>query len=459
MFGWFKKRRRKKLLATPVPAEWQGYVERNVRHWAYFDDAQRARLWERLRVIVAEKDWAGATGFQVTDEMRVTIAAQAAIMLLGIDAEYFFDDVRTIVVYPGAFSRPQNPFDEASDDGPGDSLLGESWHRGPIVLSWKHVLRAGRGKAGSTNVVFHEFAHRLDGLDGSVEGTPPLALGEQTRRWYRVTEAEYLKLVGNARRGEATLLDHYGATNLAEFFAVATECFFERPRALRQWHHELYTLLAEFYHQDPAVWLVDAQASSDDQPVVERRRRTLGPGPLDSADDYFMRGVTFLNDERYAEAAADFDQVIAQKPDDGEALVHRAVARLQLDELDAALADCERAVRVDPRDVEARQVRGSVLIELGRFTEAIDDLTFVLESHQSADDADARFLRGRAWLYSGNAKQALADFDRAVSFDPHDAEAYAYRGRALELLGRIDESRVDYDRARQLEPELKIEFD
>ncbi|MBL8828454.1 MAG: zinc-dependent peptidase [Planctomycetaceae bacterium] len=456
MFGWFKQRRRRKLLASPMPEEWLGYIERNVRHWAYLDDTQRARLSDRLRIIVAEKDWAPATGFQVTDEVRVTIAAQAAIMLLGIDADYYFDDVRTIVVYPGAFTRPDDPFDMADGDVE-NALLGESWHRGPIVLSWQHVLKAGHGLEGGANVVFHEFAHRLDGLDGDVEGMPPLAHGEQTRRWYRVTESEYLKLVGNARRGEVTLLNHYGATNLAEFFAVATECFFERPRALRQWHHELYGLLAEFYHQDPALWLADAAASEGDQQPRPRRRRAKRQGELESSDDYFSRGISFLNDEQYAAAVADFDRVIATKPDDGEALVHRAVAKLHLDDLPGSLADCEQALQVDPRDLEARRMRGSVLLELGRLDESIADLNQVLR--ELPDDPDARFLRGRAALASGQAQQALADLNRAVGADPHDAESYAHRGRAFELLGRLDEARADYARARQLEPELNLDFD
>ncbi len=111
------------------------------------------------------------------------------------------------------------------------------------------------------NVVLHEFAHYLDGLDGSFDGTPPLDRPLE-KTWYRVTEAEYLRLVGSARRGEATLLNHYGATSRAEFFAIATECFFEQPRAMRERHPELYGVLREFYRQDPAQWLTDAKVSA-----------------------------------------------------------------------------------------------------------------------------------------------------------------------------------------------------
>ena len=469
MFGWWKRRRRQRLLAQPRPATWQGYLERNVRHWAYLDDEQRTRLWQRLTIIVHEKHWVPATGFAVTEEMQVTIAAQASLLLLGITTNYYLDGVRTIVVYPGAYLRPTEPGRLASDEDDDDEnqLLGESWHRGPIVLSWTDVLRAGRDHSKGANVVLHEFAHALDGLDGYVEGVPPLDTAEQERRWYRVTEAEYLRLVGNARRGEVTLLDAYGAENRAEFFAVATECFFERPRALRGWHRELYNVLADFYCQDPAAWMIDAQTPLGELPknspptVADALETSVADENVaddhDSPEDLFTRGVAALADEQFEEALADFNQVLHVDPDDGEARVQRALTLLHLDRFDEALVDCDRALELDPRDWQAHQVRGSVRIELEQYVEAVADLDFVLQNEPN--DLDALFLRGRAWLALHDPARALIDLDRAARLDQHDAETYAYRGLALKQLGRDDEARADFARAQQLEPELNIEFE
>ena len=228
IFSWFKDRRRKELLAEPFPAAWREYVAANVRHYAYLDPAKRELMQAVVRVMVAERNWSGSAALTVTDEMKVTVAAQASVLVLGLEQPYFFDRVQSIILYPGAYVRPPQ-LQRYLNAREGVPFAGEAWYHSPIILSWEHVLQAGRNMANGGNVVLHEFAHYLDGLDGEVDGTPPLAGREQERTWYQVTEAEYRRLVGSAKRHEVTLLDHYGATNKAEFFAVATECFFERP--------------------------------------------------------------------------------------------------------------------------------------------------------------------------------------------------------------------------------------
>ncbi len=232
-------------------------LTQQVRHYQYLNSEQIKRLEGFIQVMVAEKDWVGGSGFQLTDTMKVTIAGYASVMTLGLDKPYYFDRLKTIIVYPSGYLPSSSRFDRYPEFTPLSPRLGESWHRGPVVLSWSEIAGPARRRAGN-NLVIHEFAHHVDGLDGNVDGTPPIVGREKERTWYRVTEEEFERLTREASRGEATLLDHYGASNRAEFFAVASECFFERPHAMRNRHQELYQVLADFYCQDVATWLPDA---------------------------------------------------------------------------------------------------------------------------------------------------------------------------------------------------------
>jgi Mlc titration factor MtfA (ptsG expression regulator) len=245
------------LLDRPFPEAWRAIIERNVRHARHLPEPRRERFRERIQVMVSEKTWLGGGGLTVTEEMKVTVAALACVMILGVEEDYYWDGVQSIILHPGAYRRP-------TEKGRGDYVVdedvemeGEAWRRGPIVLSWEHVLQDGPFRGDGVNVVFHEFAHHLDGLDGAMEGTPPLADRSAYRTWYRVTEKEFLRLSQSAEKGEVTLLDQYGAGDPAEFFAVSTECFFERPHEMRRRLRDLYDLLCDFYRQDPSEWLPD----------------------------------------------------------------------------------------------------------------------------------------------------------------------------------------------------------
>ena len=153
---------------------------------------------------------------------------------------------------------PQSRFEQRMPLGASrDPRLGEAWQHGPIVLSWAEIVGDEKRRPGN-NLVIHEFAHHIDSLDGDVDGSPPLVNRQQGRDWYRVSEAEFARLRGDAASGQATLLDRYGATNRAEFFAVASECYFERPHSLRKRHPDLYQALVTIYRQDLASWLPDA---------------------------------------------------------------------------------------------------------------------------------------------------------------------------------------------------------
>lgn len=252
LFSWLKRRRRQKLLALAFPDLWRKHLRANVPLYQRLSDAERGKLEQLARVFVAEKHWEGCGGLELTEEMQVTIAGMACLLALGVEPNYYFQGVPTILVYPDKFLIPAEPDDDflASDDH--EVALGVAWHRGAILLSWRDVQEAGRDED-HTNVVLHEFAHHLDGLDGFVDGSPPLP-GEAGRDWQRVMGQEYERLVAASRRGRATLLDQYGAEDPAEFFAVATECFFEQPRELKRRHPKLYAALGQFYQLDPLKW-------------------------------------------------------------------------------------------------------------------------------------------------------------------------------------------------------------
>lgn len=255
MFDWWRESRREKILEAPFPAAWTAAIARNVKHYGRLTADERKRLRDLVQVFVAEKHWEGCGGLTLTDEMKAVIAAQACLLVLALPHR-LYEDVTSIFVYPSTVVRPeqeQGVFVRSRDlvaSGP-ILLLGEAHVRGPVILAWDRVVRDGRRENGH-NLVYHEFAHKLDMVDGSADGTPPLASRAERQRWHDVCERAFLGLRERAANGEPTFIDEYGATDEAEFFAVATEHFFEQPRALKQAEPALYDVLAAFYRQDPA---------------------------------------------------------------------------------------------------------------------------------------------------------------------------------------------------------------
>jgi MtfA peptidase len=250
VFSWLKKYRRRQLLATPFPADWLAHLNANVAFYAWLTDAEQDRLRNDLRVFVAEKNWEGCGGLTITDEIKVTVAAQACLLLLGIEHDYF-SRVLSVLVYPTAYRDPQgfagrNGLIDESNQG----RLGEAWYRGPVVLAWDTVIKEGRDFTIGRNLVLHEFAHQLDFLDGLANGTPPLKNREQYVQWHGIMTAEYDKLIRDSAKGRATVLDRYGTTDPCEFFAMVRECFFTQPVQLQRRHPLLYRILREYYGQD-----------------------------------------------------------------------------------------------------------------------------------------------------------------------------------------------------------------
>lgn len=250
LLSWLKKRRRRRLLAQPIDPAWTGFLEQ-VRLFRELDPQDRQRLENDLRILVAEKHWEGCGGMQISDEVKVVIAGQAALLLLNLEHDYF-RGVQSILVYPGTFLVPQRKLGQGGIVQEGSkAVLGLAAMQGPVVLAWDSVRHGNDNSEDGRNVVLHEFAHKLDMLDRFADGAPPLANRAQYRAWSRIMSDEFARLTDSASRGRRTLLDKYGATNPAEFFAVATELFFEKPRQMQKQHPELYELLGDYYRQDP----------------------------------------------------------------------------------------------------------------------------------------------------------------------------------------------------------------
>lgn len=255
LFRWLRERRRRAILEDPFPEDWRGYLRRNVAHYPALNDDEASRLEQLVQVFVAEKHWEGCGGLELDDEIRATIAAQACLLILGHDDHDLYRNIDTILVYPSAVvprrSRFANPAAGEINRGP-MPVLGEAHLRGPVILAWDATVRGGMNPRDGHNLVYHEFAHKLDMLDGAADGTPPLTTDEEYERWAEVCREVYVDLKERADRGRKTFLDHYGSTNAAEFFAVATEHFFEQGRTMRRKLPELYEVLKGFYRQDPA---------------------------------------------------------------------------------------------------------------------------------------------------------------------------------------------------------------
>jgi len=255
-FGWLDERRRRKILEQPFPEEWSAILERRVAHVGYLDDEERTQLQQLVQVFVAEKEWEALGGLEMTDDIRVTISAEACLLILGLEHS-LYRQVESILVYPKTVVAPPRPasfFSIATAPPPtGMPVLGQAIHRGPVVLVWDAVRRDSADAKDGHNVVLHEFAHKLDMLDGSADGVPPLADDETYARWVEVFTREYEAMKRDSDRGRRTWLGDYALTNGAEFFAVATEHFFERPTQMQRDHSALYEVLRDFYRQDPAA--------------------------------------------------------------------------------------------------------------------------------------------------------------------------------------------------------------
>ena len=252
MFG-LKERKRNRWRNQPFPSDWLTLIEQNIPYYRYLTSEERTELQGHIQVFLREKRFEGCEGLEITDEIRVTVAAQACILLLHRKADYF-PLMKTILVYPHSYiaSTAKRISGGLVEEGV-QARLGESWRRGPIVLAWDDVLKSSLDPDDGHNVVFHEFAHQLDSEDGKMDGAPQLPKSTMYTAWARVLSFEYIQLLKALETGHRHLINAYAATNPAEFFAVVTELFFEKPVTLKKRHPELYEQFRIFYQQDPAA--------------------------------------------------------------------------------------------------------------------------------------------------------------------------------------------------------------
>jgi len=252
---WFLKRqRRARLLATPLSPERRRIVEARAPLYAKLPQNFRARLDGLVNRFLDEVTFHGAGGLQVTEEIRLTIAAQACFLIVN-KPNRWFNSLRTIHVYPATFRSKLTRVDGHVHLEHKQARSGESWSKGPVILAWDHAAYGAFIAHDGHNVVFHEFAHQLDEQTGVTDGSPLLDKDQSASRWARVFQDAFERLQRDAANGGANVLDAYGATNPAEFFAVATEVFFERPHDLRAQEPDLYGELSQYYRLDPVRWV------------------------------------------------------------------------------------------------------------------------------------------------------------------------------------------------------------
>ena len=251
MLGWLRRRRRRRWQSERFPDAWIDILTHNVPFYGRLPTTMQHKVRAWTQVMVAEKHWEGCGGLSLGDEHRVTIAGHAARLTFGFEQEYF-DEIDSILVYPSAYeARTQRVV------GPGVVIedrvgrIGEAWYRGPIIVSWSDVIAQGRPPG--RNVILHEFAHQLDMRNGRVaDGVPVTRTRAEADRWQAVTSRDYARLVEACQQGHRGMLDCYGATSPAEFFAVATEAFFECPVEMAREWPEYFELLSQFYGQRPS---------------------------------------------------------------------------------------------------------------------------------------------------------------------------------------------------------------
>lgn len=250
---YLRRSRRNKLLSKPLPPDWGRILERNVPLYSLLPENLREQLHGRINLFLDEKTFIGCGGLAITDEIRLTIAGNACILLLKRDKRCF-PGFSSILVYPDTYVAPQTRYDGWVKTPDVSARAGESWQRGPVVLSWADVMRGTDNGHGGQNVVLHEFAHKLDEENAIMDGLPVLSDSTQYAEWARVLTREYESLQDSIELGTPSVLDDYGATSPAEFFAVATETFFEKPLQMITTLPELYGQLKRFYNLDPARW-------------------------------------------------------------------------------------------------------------------------------------------------------------------------------------------------------------
>ena len=254
LFVVWPRIRMRQVLAKAFPSNYAKILRRNIPQYRYMPTDLQMQLKKRIKQFLHEKTFVGCDGLMVTDEMRVTVAGKACLLLLNRETEVY-PELTHILLYPGAFVAQRR---EVQSGGivthTNQGLSGESWSDGRVVLAWDQVLGSSEEQAHAHDLVLHEFAHQLDSQTGSTNGAPLLKNAEAYETWSKVMTREFEQLRADIEQGFQTIIDPYGATNPAEFFAVTTEAYFQSSEALAQYHPALFQQLYTYYRVDPRDW-------------------------------------------------------------------------------------------------------------------------------------------------------------------------------------------------------------
>ncbi|RZI86149.1 MAG: zinc-dependent peptidase [Rubrivivax sp.] len=251
---WLVERRRRRWQSQPFPDAWRAILKKRVPYVRALPADLQLQLKKHIQVFLAEKAFIGCGGLVINDEIRVTVAAQACLLILNRPTDYY-PKLRQILVYPSAFLVTRLHTDEAGVQQDHRRVLsGESWSQGQVILAWDDTVEGAAVVDDAHNVVIHEFAHQLDTENGHANGAPLLPGRQRHQRWSRVMNEAFAQVQAQVQSGEPSLVDPYGASDPAEFFAVASETFFERPTEMAREHPALYRELREFYRIDPLSW-------------------------------------------------------------------------------------------------------------------------------------------------------------------------------------------------------------
>jgi Mlc titration factor MtfA (ptsG expression regulator) len=242
-----KHRRRRRLYKAEFPQDWMDILSSRFALYQHLPQDIRAQLHGHIHIFLYEKNFVGYQGIVINDTIRVVVAAQACVLLLNRKTNYY-PHLTNILIYPNVFNHKTN-----NGQPQPHGRLGESWHRGPIVLSWLHSEQGAANSKDGQNVIMHEFAHQLDQENGPSDGLPILQ-HNNIKQWSQVLGKEFKALKLKLKFRKKSFLDKYGATNPAEFFAVITEHFFEQPKVMRKKQPRLYHELKKYYQVDPVTW-------------------------------------------------------------------------------------------------------------------------------------------------------------------------------------------------------------
>ena len=248
-----RKARRQRALRQPFSDEWLEILKKNLPPYAKLSDGFRLELHDNIRIFLSEKSFEGCGGLTITDEIRVIIAAQACMLLLNRKIDCY-PKLRSIVVYPSTYvDSGKRLF--VGNSSQRSARLGESWGHGTVVLAWDSVKQGAFNFKDGRNVAIHEFAHQLDQEDGVADGAPILENRSAYASWAKIFSQEFIRLQKNKKKRKRSVFNKYGATHPAEFFAVVSESFFEKPKQFQKKHPELYEELRNYYRVNPIEWI------------------------------------------------------------------------------------------------------------------------------------------------------------------------------------------------------------